>query len=376
MNEDFSLWMGNIDPTMDESIIRNLLKFYNVYPLNIKLIKDSKTNENKNYCFIYFKNVFETNRALNKLKGKQMPNSSFKFKINWANYITSETKIAFVGNLNPSIDDTSLLNFFKSKYKSVLKAKIITENGKSKKYGFVTFKKGKDYRKSIIEMNGTFFEGTNIRVKEYKRKDEDDDENDKNKQENLISINTNYQIELKNPINNNFRLLNMNKLNSSNSNFLSISNSSNKLNWINDANPINDVIIGINNNNYTFVNNKNNWLNQNIYNNGYVKNNNTINLSNSIKEMCYFEMLNNNDINKINNDNKNNNIINNNNNNQTNKNKIDKISKLEILEEFDEKALIVKINESLNKILEYYKKNMLIDGNHVVSKLFLFLMFL
>ena len=375
MNEDYCLWMGDIDPKMDESIIRNLLKFYNVYPLEIKLIKNVKTNKNKNYCFIYFKNIFEANRTLNQLKGKQISNTPFKFKLNWANYLTSETKIVFVGNLNPLVDDISLLNFFKSKYRSALKAKIITDNGKSKKYGFVTFKKGNDYRKSLIEMNGAFFEGTNIRVREYKRKDEDVDENDKNNQENLKNINTDDKIKLKNGINNNINnnlcLLNMNNLNSSS--FLSISNSINRLNWISDANPINDVIIGINNNNDTIVNNKNNWFNQNKYNNGYNQNNDILNFNNSIKCNSNFEMFNNNDINKINNNSKNNNIIIND--NQTNKREINTISKLEILEEFDEKTLILKINESLNKILEYYKKNILINGNHVESKLFKYLIF-
>ena len=213
MNEDYCLWMGDIDPKMDESIIRNIFRFYNVHPQDIKLIKDKKTNKIKNHCFIYFKNIFEANNTLNQLKGKTIPNTSFKFKLNWSNYITSETKIIFVGNLNPLVDDTSLLNFFKSKYKSVLKAKIIKDNGKSKRYGFVTFKNLNDYRKSLIEMNGTFFKGTNIRVKEYIKKDEDENNNN---QQSLN--NNNNKLEYNNKINNNInksiKLLNMNNLNS------------------------------------------------------------------------------------------------------------------------------------------------------------------
>ena len=169
MNGDYCLWMGDIDPTMDESMIKNLFQFYNVYPQAIKLIKDKETNQNKNYCFIYFKNIFEANSTLNKLKGKPIPNTSLNFKLNWAISHNSTTKAVYVGNLNPSIDDKSLFNFFKSKYKSVSKAKIITDNGESKRYGFVTFKKENDYRKCLIEMNGIFFEGTNIKIGNVKK---------------------------------------------------------------------------------------------------------------------------------------------------------------------------------------------------------------
>ena len=104
---------------------------------------------------------------------KPIPNTSLNFKLNWANYHNSTAKTVYVGNLNPSVDDISLFNFFKSKYKSVSKAKIISGHRQSKKYGFVTFKKENDYRRSLIEMNGIVFEGTRIKVKEYKRKKEE-----------------------------------------------------------------------------------------------------------------------------------------------------------------------------------------------------------
>ena len=111
MNEDYCLWMGDVEPNMNESRIKNIFQFYNVYPLAVKLMKDKETNQNKNYCFIYFKNIFEANNILNKLKGKPIPNTSLNFKLNWANYNTPTTKIVYVGNLNPSVDDTSLYNF-------------------------------------------------------------------------------------------------------------------------------------------------------------------------------------------------------------------------------------------------------------------------
>ena len=360
MNDDYCLWMGDIDPRMDESIIRNLFQFYNIYPLDIKLIKNKETNKNKNYCFIYFKNIYEANSTLNQLKGKPIPNTSFKFKLNWANYLTSKNKTIYVGNLNPLVNDISLFNFFKSKYKSVLKTKIIADNGKSKRYGFVTFKKGNDYRKSLIEMNGVFFEGTNIKVREYKKKDED--ENNENNQQNLKDNNKNNQLELNSTINNYINILNANNLNSDS--FLTISNTINKFNWISNANPINDVSKGINQNNN--INSKNNWFNKNTSSNNYDKKNNTINFNTNINGNREFDNLINEDLINISN---NNNVINNNKKNKNN-------TKLEILEEFDEITLMIKINESLNKMLEYYKESILINGNSVASKLILYLIFI
>ena len=388
MNEDYCLWMGDIDPRMDESIIKNIFKFYNVYPQAIKLIKDKETNQNRNYCFIYFKNVIEANNTLNKLKGKPIPNTTLNFKLNWANYHTSTTKTVYVGNLNPSINDTSLFNFFKSKYKSVTKAKIITDNGESKGYGFVTFKKDNDYRKSLIEMNGFFFEGTNIKVKEHKKKDEDENnKNNKNNQQNLKNNNTDKQLdlnnEIKNYINNNEKLLNTNNLNSNS--FLTILNSINKLNWISNANPINGVNNGINHNNYFNINNHNNWLNQDTFTENYDEKNTNISFNNSngylkcINNEIYSNIGNvkynnfiNDDINTINNINNDNNIFISN--NKIRESKI--YPKLEILEEIDEITLNIKINESLNKMLEYYKESYLINGNRVISKLFLYLIFI
>ena len=359
MNDDYCLWMGDIDPRMDEYTIQNLFQFYNVFPLYIKLIKTKETNKKKNYCFIYFKNIYEANDVLNQLTGKQILNTPFKFNLNWANYLTSKDKIIYVGNLNPLVNDISLFNFFKSKYKSVLKAKIITENGKSKRYGFVTFKKGNEYRKSLIEMNGVFFNGTNIKVKEYIKKEEDVNKNNKQS----LKENINNQLELNNEIinyiNNNVKLLNSNSI-------LSTSNSINKLSWISNAYPINGINIGINDNINAIS--KNDWLNLNISSNNFFKNN--INFNNNINDNIKYNNLNSNDINNIksiNNDNKSNNNVNNI--KKINKNKFNKFPKLETLEEFDEISLKIKINESLNKLLEYYKESIVFNGNSVVCKL-------
>ena len=386
MNEDYCLWMGDIDPEMNESTIKKLFEIYNIYPLEIKLYKNKKADQNKDYCFIYFKNILEANNTLNELNGKPIPNSSLNFKLNWANFHISTTKTVFVGNLSPSINDASLFNFFKSKYKKVVKAKVVTENGKSKRYGFVTFKKKSEYRKCLIEMNKVYFEGKLIKVKEYIKKDESEinknnetsnNKNENNQQNLKANKNKNDKKELNNGINNcndkNERQLNTNKLNSNN--FLKNLNLINKHNWMSNANPINDVCTSINRDNSVIFNLKDNLFNQNTFNYNYDIKENNINSLNGNEYLNYvvnginnnFENnIINNNIGNINNGNENNSIINNN--NETNENQGYKKPKLEILEEFDEITLKKKINENLNKMLEHYKKNKIINRNNVASK--------
>lgn len=173
MSKDNTLWMGDIKPWMNESLIMNSFLYYNVKPSGVKLIKDKKTNINRNYCFINFKSVEDANYALTNLNGKQLPNLKFTFKLNWADYHSAFTKSVYVGNLNLKVDDIELYNLFKQKYESVHHASVITDKGISKGYGFVIFRGEEDYKRSLNEMNGITFHGTKIKVKEQKRKEED-----------------------------------------------------------------------------------------------------------------------------------------------------------------------------------------------------------
>ena len=261
MSEENSLWMGDLSPWMDESTILSSFHHYQFYPKNIKFIKDKKTNKNRNYCFVFFKDEVETNDALNKLNGKIIPNTNCLFKLNWASYLSPMNRTIYVGNLNKSIDDNILLNYFKSFYKSVNKAIIIKENGISKGYGFVVFKKENEYKKSLIEMNGKMLNGSTIIVREQKRKDEKNnnfhfDENNKNEYD------VNYKISEIKSNNNNSIYLNNNKINNINYNYIHNNINNNIVMNFNLGNNINIL------NNLSFNNikktNENNNLNENV----------------------------------------------------------------------------------------------------------------
>ena len=398
MNEENSLWMGDISPWMNEDIILAFFKSYNFYPLSVKLIKDKITNHSKNYCFISFKTNLEANTALKQLNGKPILNTNNIFKLNWASYHSPINRTIYVGNLHKEINEEMLLTFFRAFYKSANKANIIRDNGISKGYGFVAFKNEKEYKKSLEEMNGKIINGISIIVREHKKKDEKNNKNENNKE--LFSNKINDIKKNSNIISNKYENENM-YINNINSNMINnINRNNNILNQLShlknlnnnnfNNNTININYINspqINNNNFNinnkkFINNKINfnYANENAKNilpNSFVMegnniktrlNNNKINLENNLMNYNVKDKSNN-EFNQLKNSlNKN---INNNNNKIEKKNKNKKcyqLKKLEILEIIDEETLIKKIINSINRAFNNYKICCENNGNKVKSK--------
>ena len=63
-----------------------------------------------------------------------------------------------MGDLGNEVNDESLCRAF-SKYPSFLKAKVVRDkrNGKTKGFGFVSFKNSDDFVKAMREMDGRIF---------------------------------------------------------------------------------------------------------------------------------------------------------------------------------------------------------------------------
>jgi RNA recognition motif-containing protein len=240
--------MGDIKPKMTEQEIMNIFHEFNIKPQSIKLIKDKITNENKNFCFLSFKTIKEANAALFKLNGKKLPGYPGVFRLNWANCHSDFNYSAYVGNLNPKVDDIKLYNLFKKRYPTVQHASVVTKNGISKGYGFVLFNGKEEYEKSLKEMNGIHFYGKIIKVKEQRQKlnkdtknnntiSDDEDNNDSSSSLNDSETNSKGNF-IKNIYSN---IININNINN-------YSNNSDPLKIINNEMPFNNNII-INNNN-------------------------------------------------------------------------------------------------------------------------------
>ena len=324
MSAENTLWMGDIEPSMNESIILESFKFFNIIPTNVKLIKDKRKNINKTYCFVTFKNIQDANKALKNLNGNKLPTANINFKLNWADYQTNSTKTAYVGNLSANIGDKELCELFSQKYKSVHHANVIYENGVSKGYGFVTFKNEDDYFRSLKEMNGIDFYGNKIKVRVKIKKDENNASNNNNINNNIngnknrdkiknnfydfnrgkmnnkflnnknyndYDMNINIPLLYQNNMNNNNQIQNFdNKIielrkNSNINNFNNINFNNNninqQINYFNNNNIKNSLINDINHINNNSINNKNNIINFNTIQNINIINSNNINDNNS-----------------------------------------------------------------------------------------------
>ena len=396
MSDENTLWMGDIEPWMTESIIINSFQYFNIYPISVKLIKDKKKKVNRTYCFVKFKNTKDVNNALINLNGKKLPSCNINFKLNWADYNTNNaTRIIYVGNLNMNVTDHELYKLFSQKYKSVYHANVIYENGISKGYGFVSFKNEEEYYRSLKEMNGYNYYGNKIKVRE---KIKNDDIENKNK-EKYFNKNSVLNNRMNNDINSSLIYLNniqKNSLNNSNS----IKNSDLLNNMTlsklpkNNLNNNNSIVTNINNMK-NLVNNKNSSINFNIINNNNMINNNQINNNlNNINQQLPLNLL----LNKVNSSmnlyyQNNNSLIKENNQKEINSNSNNYINseirnkkankneqnikrknnnknklKLEILDNIDELTLNKKIHESILKTFEFYKKFFISSGTKIKSK--------
>ena len=79
----------------------------------------------------------------------------------------------YVGNLPWSIDQEGLKKLFET-FGEIEEATIIADkfNGRSKGFGFVTFKNDESGKKAIAELNEKEMEGRNIKVSEAQPKKE------------------------------------------------------------------------------------------------------------------------------------------------------------------------------------------------------------
>lgn len=136
------------------------------------------------YGFLEFENKDQVKHALETLNGKPLPKTNDKktFKLNYAVYNANKTSSQnpnefsiYVCELDPSVTEEVLNNFFKEKYKSVINSKIIVDPSTkiSKGYGFVKFSDKTESEKAISEMNGKQLNGKAMKTgtASYKKND-------------------------------------------------------------------------------------------------------------------------------------------------------------------------------------------------------------
>ncbi|RMZ88842.1 hypothetical protein DV736_g3934, partial [Chaetothyriales sp. CBS 134916] len=167
-----TLWMGELEPWIDENFVRNLW-FQIGEQVSVKMIRDKFSGSNAGYCFVDFSSPQAASKAL-QLNGQAMPNSTRQFKLNWASGggladrrdDRSPEYSIFVGDLGPEVNEYVLVSLFQSRFPSCKSAKIMTDpiSGMSRGYGFVRFSEEQDQQRALTEMQGVYCGNRPMRI--------------------------------------------------------------------------------------------------------------------------------------------------------------------------------------------------------------------
>ncbi|KAF8954038.1 hypothetical protein BGZ46_003065 [Entomortierella lignicola] len=157
-----SLWMGELEPWMDENWIRGV--WYNAgEQVTVKMIRDKYTGP------------AAAIKAINTLNGMLIPGTNKVFKLNWATGGgvssssgpgASQEYSVFVGDLSPEVTEFMLVSKFQERYVSCRSAKIMTDatTGISRGYGFVRFSDESEQLRALHEMQGVYCGSRPIRI--------------------------------------------------------------------------------------------------------------------------------------------------------------------------------------------------------------------
>nr|CAB3267266.1 tRNA selenocysteine 1-associated protein 1-like [Phallusia mammillata] len=155
-----SLWMGDLEPYMDETFVTQAFLHIS-QPAGVKIIRRKDTGMPAGYCFVEFATDSEAERVLKLVNGTNIPNSTptKRFRLNRSqagkNWDIGPSFSIFVGDLDASVTDDKLEDYFLKRYHSVKGAKIMyEEGGVSRGYGFVRFSDEKEQKRALIEMQG------------------------------------------------------------------------------------------------------------------------------------------------------------------------------------------------------------------------------
>ncbi|WYZ42439.1 hypothetical protein EsH8_VI_000138 [Colletotrichum jinshuiense] len=167
-----TLWMGELEPWMDENFIKGVFLTATGEPVNVKVIRD-KTSGNAGYCFVEFASSEAASKALT-LNGSPVPNSNRAFKLNWASGGGINDRrddrgpeySIFVGDLGPEVNEYVLVSLFQARFPSCKSAKIMTDamSGQSRGYGFVRFTDEQDQQRALVEMQGVYCGNRPMRI--------------------------------------------------------------------------------------------------------------------------------------------------------------------------------------------------------------------
>ncbi|KAL4319796.1 hypothetical protein GQ457_18G001710 [Hibiscus cannabinus] len=157
-----SVYVGNIHPQVSEPLLQEV--FLSTGPIEgCKLIKKDKSS----YGFVDYFDRRSAALAIVTLNGRHLFGQPIK--VNWA-YASSQREDTsghhniFVGDLSPEVTDATLFACF-SVYSSCSDARVMWDQktGRSRGFGFVSFRNQQDAQSAINDLNGKWLGSRQIR---------------------------------------------------------------------------------------------------------------------------------------------------------------------------------------------------------------------
>jgi RNA recognition motif-containing protein len=165
-----TLWFGEVESWMNEGYIAGLFAGTD-NAIKVKIIRDQSTGLPLGYAFIDFSNHEIADRVLHAFNGLPIPNTSKRFRLNWAQQgfgrptiEVSDQQIAaapvgydntlFISDLDPATTHTQLFETFSRRIPGVISARIVSDpvTNKSRGFGFVKFATARDSQRALVEM--------------------------------------------------------------------------------------------------------------------------------------------------------------------------------------------------------------------------------
>ncbi|TVK90424.1 Polyadenylate-binding protein 1 [Bagarius yarrelli] len=187
-----NLIIKNLDKSIDNMALYESFSMFGTIQ-SCKVVGNEKGS--KGYGYVQFKSEEAADKAIKILNGKPL-NGRKVFIERFKSREEREAEVRsfspnscftniFIKNLDKEMDDTKLKDVFRF-FGVVLSARVMTdENGKSKGFGFVRFKKPEEARKAVTEMNGMELKGKQLYVGRAKSKEERQTKNNENSEQNV-----------------------------------------------------------------------------------------------------------------------------------------------------------------------------------------------
>uniref|UniRef100_A0AAY4EG06 tRNA selenocysteine 1-associated protein 1 n=1 Tax=Denticeps clupeoides TaxID=299321 RepID=A0AAY4EG06_9TELE len=161
-----SLWMGNLQPYMDEMFVIRAFATMGESVVGVRLIRSKVTGDVAGYGFVELVDEATVERCLRKVNGKPLPGATppRRFKLKRASHgraVEGQLYSLFVGDLSPDVDDGMLYEFFCHLFPSCRSGMVVLDNKEHPVgCGFVQFLSQREQKRALSECQGIVGLGT------------------------------------------------------------------------------------------------------------------------------------------------------------------------------------------------------------------------